>query len=201
MSAVPAPVFAGFWRRFAAWLLDCIILYFASLLILIALSAVAPRAPDAFYALALIGITLLYFAGCHSSSRQATPGKKALGIKVTDGSGRRIDFKRAVVRYFATWLSAIPLLLGFAMSAFTARKRALHDIVAGTLVVSEAASAEQAMGDGGTMPLTAGVWAAIVVPIAGAIGAAAVAINAFHDYQARASSGRSGAPAEVSKGK
>ena len=197
MSVPAASVFAGFWRRLAAFMVDCVILYFATMALIIVLVGVAPHAPGWTYTLAIILMMALYHAGFHSSRRQATPGKKALKIKVTDGSGQRIDFTRAALRYLAVWLSAIPLLLGFAMSAFTARKRALHDIVTDTLVVNEAATPEMVLGgNNGTMPLTAGVWAVTVIPVAVAILLAILAIRAFHDYEARARAG--GGPAEAS---
>ena len=83
-----------------------------------------------------VGILLswLYFAILESSSSQATPGKMALGIKVTDMNGDRISFARATGRHFAKWLSSI-LLIGYIMIALTAKKQGLHDLLASTLVV------------------------------------------------------------------
>ena len=64
-------------------------------------------------------------------------GKKALGIIVTDISGQRISFGRATGRYFAKQLSTIILLIGYIMAAFTEKKQALHDMMAGTLVIKK----------------------------------------------------------------
>ncbi len=61
----------------------------------------------------------------------------ALGIKVTDYDGQRISFLRATGRFFGKYLSAILLMIGFLMIAFTARKQGLHDILARTLVVNQ----------------------------------------------------------------
>lgn len=77
----------------------------------------------------------LYHALMESSAKQATLGRMALGIRVTDLNGNRIGFGRATGRYFAKILSALILGIGFLMAAFTAKKQALHDIPAGTLVV------------------------------------------------------------------
>ena len=77
----------------------------------------------------------LYYALMESSGMQATLGKKALGLIVTDESGQRISFARATGRYFAKIVSALILLIGFIMVAFTERKQGLHDKLAGTLVV------------------------------------------------------------------
>lgn len=63
-------------------------------------------------------------------------GKLALGIRVTDLEGRRISFPRALGRYFAKFLSAIILGVGFLMVAWTQRKQGLHDMICGTLVLN-----------------------------------------------------------------
>jgi uncharacterized RDD family membrane protein YckC len=87
-----------------------------------------------FYAATLI-IPWLYFALMESSSRQATLGKMAVRLQVTDVDGNRLSFLRASGRFFGKILSAIPCSIGFIMAGFTEKKQALHDILAGTLVV------------------------------------------------------------------
>ena len=77
----------------------------------------------------------LYFALMESSASQATIGKTACGLRVTDESGRRISFGRATGRYFAKIVSALIFLIGFMMVGWTRRKQGLHDLIAGTLVV------------------------------------------------------------------
>ena len=72
----------------------------------------------------------LYWASMESSPWQATLGKKALGIEVTDFAGRRISFARASGRYFGKII-----FIGFILAGFTERKQALHDMIAGCLVV------------------------------------------------------------------
>jgi uncharacterized RDD family membrane protein YckC len=76
----------------------------------------------------------LYNAILESSTWQATVGKKALSLVVTDESGQRISFGRASARYFAKIVSSMILLFGFFMIGWTERKRGLHDMIAGTLV-------------------------------------------------------------------
>ncbi|MEP1273854.1 MAG: RDD family protein, partial [Marinomonas sp.] len=85
----------------------------------------------------VFGVVLswIYFAAMESSQKQATLGKMALGIVVTDEAGGQISFLRATGRYFAKILSALILLIGFIMVAFTERKQGLHDMLASTLVV------------------------------------------------------------------
>jgi uncharacterized RDD family membrane protein YckC len=70
-----------------------------------------------------------------SSAKGGTLGKMAIGIMVTDMTGNRISFGRATGRYFAKILSQMILMIGFLMAGFTQQKQALHDILAGCLVV------------------------------------------------------------------
>ena len=77
----------------------------------------------------------IYEALMESSSRQATVGKIALGLKVTDLEGKRISFSRASGRVFGKYISAMIFFIGYIMAGFTERKQALHDMIAGTLVV------------------------------------------------------------------
>jgi uncharacterized RDD family membrane protein YckC len=121
--------YAGFWKRFAAVILDGIILGIVSALLVAILGRSVGTPLNT-----LIG--WLYFAGMESSERQATLGKMALGIVVTDLDGNRISFARATLRYFAKIISALILMIGFLMAAFTQRKQALHDMIAGTLVLN-----------------------------------------------------------------
>ncbi len=79
----------------------------------------------------------IYFASMESSGWQATLGKKALGLKVTDLAGNRITFARASGRFFGKLLSGMILMIGFFMAGFTERKQALHDILAGCLVLRQ----------------------------------------------------------------
>jgi uncharacterized RDD family membrane protein YckC len=76
----------------------------------------------------------LYFALFESSSRRATPGKRVLGILVTDLHGNRLTFARATARNLARSLSDI-LFIGYLIMPFTPRKQALHDLIAGTAVI------------------------------------------------------------------
>jgi uncharacterized RDD family membrane protein YckC len=87
------------------------------------------------YSLVALVIRWLYFALMESSAWQATLGKKILGIQVTGLDGRRIGFGRATGRFFGKFISALILSIGFIMAGFTERKQALHDMIAGTLVV------------------------------------------------------------------
>jgi len=80
-------------------------------------------------------ITWLYYTLLESSNWQATLGKKAVGLKVTDLQGEQIGFGRANARYWSKILSGLILMIGFLMVAFTEKKQGLHDRIAKTLVV------------------------------------------------------------------
>lgn len=84
--------------------------------------------------LAYVVVGGLYFTLCESSAWQATPGKRLVGIKVTDDSGARLGRGQAFGRFFAGGLSWLTLNIGHALAAWTPDRRALHDMVAGTRV-------------------------------------------------------------------
>jgi uncharacterized RDD family membrane protein YckC len=128
--------YAGFWRRVAAALIDGILVAVVSWIVTGIFSAVGDGAEVTAQILVLIA-AYGYYAGMESSSYQATVGKIALGIQVTDLSGNRISFLRALGRNLAEILSALILLIGYIMVAFTPKKQGLHDLIAGTLVVKK----------------------------------------------------------------
>lgn len=76
----------------------------------------------------------LYGATMESSKHQATVGKMAFKMKVTDLRGQRLSFGLATGRHFAKILSGITLCIGFIMVGFTEKKQGLHDMIAGTYV-------------------------------------------------------------------
>ena len=164
--------YAGFWRRFAAVIIDQILMMavqsilFTPLFFLFGFGAMGLNelggADDysnvinvmqyydegQYMALGFLVMIIvfigtiislviqwLYYAIMESSSKQATLGKMALGIKVVDMQGGRIKFSRATGRYFGKMLSGMIINIGFIMAAFTSQKQALHDILANCLVI------------------------------------------------------------------
>jgi uncharacterized RDD family membrane protein YckC len=87
-----------------------------------------------YYALAVL-VVWLYFAALEASPWRATLGKLVVGVRVTTLDGRRIGVGRATARLLAKLLSLALLGFGFVLAGVDARKQALHDKVAGTLVV------------------------------------------------------------------
>jgi uncharacterized RDD family membrane protein YckC len=131
--------YGGFWKRVLAYIIDLIPLGIIGFIVGVA-SGQDLANPEAMPDLGLNNLVGLlvgvaYFAGFESSSWQATPGKRALGMIVVDTKGRRLLLGRAAGRYFGKILSGLVLLIGYIMVAFTARKQGLHDMLAGTLVV------------------------------------------------------------------
>jgi len=148
-------VYAGFWKRVAAYMIDYIILTVSSGLIGVVLGlgvgaatgfasgGSGEIASQLLGALVGFGISLGYYAWFHASSGGATLGKMAIGIKVVRSTGERISLARSIGRYFATILSSITLLIGYLMAAFTERKQALHDLICDTVVVDKWAFTDQ----------------------------------------------------------
>ena len=66
-----------------------------------------------------------------------TLGKVAFGLRVRRDDGSDLSVGRAVLRFVGYMASATILGAGFVMAAFTDRRRALHDMIAGTVVVRE----------------------------------------------------------------
>ena len=79
---------------------------------------------------------LIYLIVMEGSRYQASFGKMALGLKVVDTEGNRLTFLRAAGRNVSKLLSFLTFFIGFMMAGWTNRKQALHDKVAGCLVIS-----------------------------------------------------------------
>ena len=129
-EAQPGFRYVGFWRRVVAYLVDGIILS-------IVFGILSAGMSDYYASLLSFVGGWVYFAYLESSQYQGTLGKMLLGAKVVDYEGNRISFGKATLRHFSKIISAIILLIGFIMVAFTQKKQGLHDIIAGTLVIKK----------------------------------------------------------------
>jgi len=148
------PAYAGFWMRVLAYIIDSLIMSLVSVplgmvLAVVLISTGADENSPLYQVVNLgsNGIAILagwlYHAFMESSSWQGTIGKKALSLRVTDLNGQRISFARATGRYFGSILSAMICLIGYLMVAFTEKKQGLHDMLAGTLVLTGPAPVSQ----------------------------------------------------------
>lgn len=135
--------YAGFWKRFCAYFIDTIITQIVAMIVAFIFGFVIGMSGgsevEGTIVGGIIGIVLpwIYYAAMESSSKQATLGKMALGIKVTSTEGEKISFGKASGRYFGKILSTFTLFIGYFMVAFTEKKQGLHDIVSGCLVLNK----------------------------------------------------------------
>lgn len=157
-AAAPRVDYGGFWLRFLAYLIDSAVIMLGIFVVAIPLifltglgtllSQIHPEDDfnDAGFWLIMgvvfliatvsLAVTWLYHALMESSEWQATVGKKALGLVVTDMSGRRVSFGRATGRHFGKIVTnMVPAFIGYIMAGFTAQKQALHDMIAGCLIL------------------------------------------------------------------
>jgi uncharacterized RDD family membrane protein YckC len=119
--------YASFGDRLVAAILDGLILAIPNVIFKFVL-------PEGVADLATILLGWLYGALLESGDNQATLGKKAMNIRVTDLDGERISFGKASIRHFSKIISALLILIGYLMQPFTEKRQALHDMIAGTLV-------------------------------------------------------------------
>jgi uncharacterized RDD family membrane protein YckC len=157
-AAVPRVEYAGFWVRFLAFLIDSAVMGIGFVLILIPLifltglgGIIGEIHPNEdmndigifmLFGLLFLAATVsllwtwLYHALMESSEWQSTVGKRLLGLVVTDMAGQRVSFGRATGRHFAKIVTnMVPAFIGYIMAGFTERKQALHDMLAGCLVL------------------------------------------------------------------
>lgn len=143
----PRPGFAGFWLRAIACIIDTFFIvaifligvsffpaYFEKLLPPASTPFTDLPQPPPIVFVALISIMCVYYTLFESSVWQATPGKRILRLYVTDLNGQRITMGRAFLRNIARQISGF-LFIGYVMAGLTEKKQALHDLIAGCLVV------------------------------------------------------------------
>jgi len=151
-------LYAGFWLRAMAYMVDIFLLgLLATPLLALLLPAdserwrqyselplhemLDPFSPAVLPVMVVVMPVVLlcgwlYYALCESSSWQGTLGKKWLRLWVSDLEGRPVTFGRASARFFGKIITGfVPFGIGYFLAGFTARKQALHDILAGCLVL------------------------------------------------------------------
>jgi uncharacterized RDD family membrane protein YckC len=147
-AVVARVVYAAFGMRLIAFVIDSVILgvvfavivsiYPTQLMIVPEVSAQNRLALPELTGLGLIvvpGLMWIYYTLFEGSAWQATPGKRLLGIYVTDLVARPLTLSRASFRSLGRLVSCFTLYLGFIAALFTPRKQALHDLLAGSLVL------------------------------------------------------------------
>lgn len=131
--------YAGFWQRFAAFVIDWLIVSVISVPLMTVFfgaeffSLEAAGAWELATALVVAAAVIGFWRYCG-----ATPGKIAMDIKIVDAkTGGPPSTARLVVRFLCYFLSAAPLYLGFLWIAIDRRKQGWHDKIAGTVVIEE----------------------------------------------------------------
>jgi len=132
-------VYAGFWIRLGAWIIDFVILQIVGRVFgLIFIAALRGNEQNVVLSVLLMSVLILinaayliYFIGKYG----ATPGKMACKIQVICADGSPMTFGRATGRYFAQILSGLTLCIGYLMVAWDEEKRALHDRICDTRVI------------------------------------------------------------------
>ena len=135
--------YAPFLKRFAAFLIDNLILSMAVTgvaglgIIDIASGGQGTGSyVSAPYLIATIIISALYYILLHSSKWQATIGKRFMGIKVATVSGEQVTVGRAAVRFIVMEVASTILYIGYFFMFFTQKKQTLHDLAAKTVVIN-----------------------------------------------------------------
>jgi uncharacterized RDD family membrane protein YckC len=141
---VPPPmVHIGLVTRALAFAIDAAIVNAVAITVsaVLALTLSIVKVPDAWTAVLVAAggalwlvWTVAYFVAFWSATGQ-TPGNRALRIRVVGADGGVLRPRRALLRFGALLLAALPLLMGFALILVDSRRRGLHDRIAGTLVV------------------------------------------------------------------
>ncbi|MGY0612593.1 RDD family protein [Luteimonas sp. A501] len=101
-----------------------------------------------------VALFLAWCVGFERSPLQATPGKRALGLRVVDPAGRRIGAGAALGRFLAGTLSWLSLNIGHLLAGVAPDHAALHDRLSRTRVVLASGAPER-------MPPWATAWLAL----------------------------------------
>jgi uncharacterized RDD family membrane protein YckC len=135
---------AGFWRRLVAYIIDAIIVGIAAAVVeaiigaIVHASGIDATGTGVRGGLVTLVIGLLYFGYLWSRDGQ-TVGYMALGMRLVRVDGQPVTFLLGMLRYLLIYLSfaicLIPAIISAFMIGLGGRKQAIHDLIAGTLVL------------------------------------------------------------------
>lgn len=124
-------IYAGFWRRFIAVLIDA---FFTGIIGALVGFITGNDMIVSISVSTVIGI--IYIAVFDSSELMGTPGKAMLGLSVvTEKEQNRISFQTAILRFLCKYISSVVLLIGYMIQPFTEKRQTFHDIVTSTIVI------------------------------------------------------------------
>jgi uncharacterized RDD family membrane protein YckC len=126
--------YAGFWIRAVAFVIDAAILGVVMAVIVFVFGRVGGEM-SILRAFLVESIGALYMPLMWSSPWRATLGQRVWRLRVTARDGDVVSVPRGALRVFGMILSAAIAGVGYVMVAFTADKRGLHDMIAGTRVL------------------------------------------------------------------
>ena len=149
-GSVPHP--AGFFSRFEAFVVDLVILsifqlvgsaFIQTIIKFFRLTGLITRVQtwlenstfDLVAGTTIFSLFVIFYFVFFWTLVGFTPGKAILGLKVVRKDGERVSFFRALLRFFAYWISAIPLFLGFFWVLWDSKRQGWHDKIAGTQVM------------------------------------------------------------------
>ena len=151
--------FAGFWIRFLAAFLDGLIIGIPMGILGLLTGATDTRTVDSFghttqstnfrvgygftpgvelwFNLLNLVVAVAYYASLEGGATGQTLGKRICNIRVVDAATGQpgIGVGRAIGRYFARWLSAIPVGLGYFWMLWDPKKQCWHDKLVNDVVV------------------------------------------------------------------
>ena len=134
------PDYAGFWIRLAATVIDSVLILAVITPFILLLGepmhnisdSTLPTAENLILNYFIPALAIIAFWMYKSS----TPGKMIFHLKIVDAkTGGKPTTKQLIGRYFAYYISILPLMLGFVWVAIDSKKQGWHDKMAGTLVV------------------------------------------------------------------
>ena len=143
-QALAVPVYEGMVTRGIAFAVDAALINLVALIVSVsaglALSVLDPSSSVEKAALAVGGAayvvwTIAYFVTFWSTTGQ-TPGNRLLQIRVRRADGGVLRPRKSLLRLGAMMLCAIPLFAGFLPILVDNRRRGLHDMLAGSVVVA-----------------------------------------------------------------
>lgn len=132
---------AGLGSRFSAELIDILIkAVLLGALVLIAYLAFGEIAAGVVFAVGILAAVVVYDVVFEVRSAGATPGKRALGIRVLEEDGAPVGLRSSAIRNVIRLIEGFALLYIPAIIAVlaTRRNQRLGDLAAGTVVAREA---------------------------------------------------------------
>ena len=159
-GASGGPVYAGFWIRVWASIIDSMLLLIIVLPLLHMIYGQTVLASDGPLILGPAHILISYVLPALAIIafwiyREATPGKIAIGARIVDArTGGHPHTSQLVIRYIGYFLSSFPIGLGLIWVGIDKRKQGWHDKIAGTVVVRDRGRVVGANSDDGLAPST-----------------------------------------------